>query len=369
MRRTVLLAALLALAATACSVDFGEAGDGGTGATLRSSSAPIPKSREPVAAVVDRVLPAVVSVTTDVFRADLTQGQGVGTGFIVSEGVIVTNCHVIEGASRITVSTSDERPDRFDARVIGGDCANDLAILEVDAPDLPTVALARSEDVRLGQRVVALGYALGLEGGPSVTTGIVSSLDRTIQAQDPNCEQAGACEADGVRTYASVMQTDAAINPGNSGGPLVDMQGRVVGINTAGNDGAENIGFAIPIDRAKPVIEEAMNEPLAAAAYLGVSTQDITPEIAFELDLPVDEGVVVVGTTGDGPAEQAGIEQGDVIRSIDGRPIDSSDTLQEVLGGLDPDRTVDVEVVGADGETRTVSVTLGTRPLPVDDLP
>ena len=122
MRRTVLLAAVLAVTAAACSVDFGEAGDRAGGATLRSSSAPIPKSREPVAAVVDRVLPAVVSVTTDVFRADFTQGQGVGTGFVVADGVIVTNCHVIEGASRITVSTSDERPDRYDARVIGGDC-------------------------------------------------------------------------------------------------------------------------------------------------------------------------------------------------------------------------------------------------------
>ena len=369
MRRTVLLAAVLAVTAAACSVDFGEAGDRAGGATLRSSSAPIPKSREPVAAVVDRVLPAVVSVTTDVFRADFTQGQGVGTGFVVADGVIVTNCHVIEGASRITVSTSDERPDRYDARVIGGDCQNDLAVLEVDASDLPTVALARSEDVRLGQRVVALGYALGLEGGPSVTTGIVSSLDRTIQAQDPNCEQAGACDADGVRTYPSVMQTDAAINPGNSGGPLVDMQGRVVGINTAGNDGAENIGFAIPIDRAKPVIEEAMNEPLAAAAYLGVSTRDITPDVVLELELPVREGVVVLGTTGDGPAEEAGIEQGDVIRSLDGTAITSSDTLQEVLARLDPGDTVDVELVGPDGDPRTVAVTLGTRPLPVEDLP
>jgi S1-C subfamily serine protease len=369
MRRTVLLAAVLAVTAAACSVDFGEAGDGAGGATLRSSSAPIPTSREPVAAVVDRVLPTVVSVTTDVFRADLTQGQGVGTGFVVADGVIVTNCHVIEGASRITVSTSDERPDRYDARVIGGDCQNDLAVLEVDAPDLPIVALARSEEVQLGQRVVALGYALGLEGGPSVTTGVVSSLDRTIQAQDPNCEQAGACDADGVRTYPSVMQTDAAINPGNSGGPLVDMQGRVVGINTAGNDGAENIGFAIPIDRAKPVIEEAMTEPLAAAAYLGVSTRDITPDVVLELDLPVREGVLVLGTTSDGPAEEAGIEQGDVIRSVDGTPITSSDTLQEVLARLDPGETVEVELVGPDGDIRTVDVTLGTRPLPVEDLP
>ena len=371
MRRTFLLAAVLAFAAASCSVDFGSTAEGGDGATLRSSSAPIPKSREPVAAVVDRVLPSVVSVTTDVFQLDPignpTQGQGVGTGFVVAEGIVVTNCHVIEGASKITVSSSDDPPDRFDARVIGGDCENDLAILEVDAPDLPTIALARSDDVRLGQRVVALGYALGLEGGPSVTTGIVSSLERTIQAEDPGCAQT-ACPG-GVRTYPSVIQTDAAINPGNSGGPLVDMQGRVVGINTAGNDGAENIGFAIPIDRAKPVIEEAIREPLAPAAYLGVSTRDNGPDVAFELDLPVDDGVVVLATTGGGPAEDAGIEERDVILVIDGREIDSSLTLQAVLADLNPGDTVDVEVVHGDGDRETVEVTLGTRPLPVDDLP
>jgi serine protease Do len=165
------------------------------------------------------------------------------------------------------------------------------------------------------------------------------------------------------------MQTDAAINPGNSGGPLVDMQGRVVGINTAGNDGAENIGFAIPIDRAKPVIDESIDEPLAAAAYLGVSTRDNDPDVAFELDLPVEDGVVVLGTTGDGPAEAAGITEGDVILAIDGREIDSSITLQEVLADLQPGDVVDVEVVHPDGERETVQVTLGTRPLPVDDLP
>jgi S1-C subfamily serine protease len=371
MRRTILLAAVLAVAAAACSVDFGSSTEPVDGATLRSSSAPIPRSREPVAAVVDRVLPSVVSVTTDVFRTDFagnpTEGQGVGTGFVVAEGVVVTNCHVIEGASKITVSSSDDQPDRYDARVIGGDCENDLAVLEVDAPDLPTVALAESGDVRLGQRVVALGYALGLEGGPTVTTGIVSSLERTIQAEDPGCP-VSACP-DGVRTYPTVIQTDAAINPGNSGGPLVDMQGRVVGINTAGNDGAENIGFAIPIDRAKPVIEEAIAEPLAAAAYLGVSTRDNDPDVAFELDLPVEDGVVVLATTGDGPAEAAGIEQGDVILAIGNREIDGSSTLQTVLGDLSPGDTVDVEVVHGDGDRETVEVTLGTRPLPVDDLP
>ena len=171
-----------------------------------------------------------------------------GTGFIVrANGVVVTNCHVVQGASRITVSTSEDEPTRYDARVIGGDCEHDLAVLKIDGEGLTPLPLGASADLRLGQQVVAVGYALALEGGPSVTTGIVSSLDRTIRVPDPQCT---VC-SNGVRTYSEVIQTDAAINHGNSGGPLVDMEGRVVGINSAGSENAENIGFAISIDSAK----------------------------------------------------------------------------------------------------------------------
>ena len=148
------------------------------------------------------------------------KGQAVGTGFIVREdGIIVTNYHVVEGAQRITVTTSGDDPTRYEARVIGGDATADLAVLDVEATGLPTVALGSSEDLELGQQVVAIGYALALEGGPTVTAGIVSALDRTIEVPDPNCD---AC-AGGRRIYARVIQTDAAINPGNSGGPLLEI--------------------------------------------------------------------------------------------------------------------------------------------------
>ncbi len=245
--------------------------------------------------------------------------------------------------------------------MIGGDCLRDLAVLKIDATGLPTVPLGNSGDLRLGQQVIALGYALALEGGPSVTTGIVSSLDRTIQAQDPNCE---ACP-DGVRTYSEVIQTDAAINHGNSGGPLVDMQGNVVGINSAGNDQAENIGFAIMIDSAKEVIALAETDPLAAAAYLGVSTQSVDPDLAFQQSLGVEEGAYVVGLFSDGPAAGAGVEQGDVIVRIGARAVTSAESLGEVLAGLRPDDDVDIVVVRA-GQEHVISVTLGTRPLPVE---
>jgi len=365
-RTTIVMLATLALTASACSLSFGEGGDQGGGAGLTStdtSAAPLDPGKEPVAAVVDRVLPAVVNVTTDVYQADGSSGQGVGTGFIVREdGVIVTNCHVVEGGSRLTVFLSDEDRTEYEARLIGADCLNDLAVLDIDEEGLPTVPLGDSGGLRLGQRVVALGYALGLEGGPTVTTGIVSSLDRTIEAQDPNCR---ACD-NGVRTYPSVIQTDAAINPGNSGGPLVDMQGRVVGINSAGNDRAENIGFAIKIDFVRETIQSSIEDPLAATGYLGVSTTAVTPDLRFQQNLSVETGAFVVGTLADGPAAAAGIGEGDVIVGLNGEAVDSPDDLGAVLDGLKPGDAVSVELAEPEGGTRTVEVELAARPLPVE---
>src|ERR671922_281121 len=334
---------------------------------------PIDPGREPVAAVAERVLPAVVNVTTNVFQADPTgnpeEGKGVGTGFVVREnGVIVTNCHVVQGASRITVITSEEEPTRYNARVIGGDCEHDLAVLKVDADGLTTVPLGSSANLRLGQQVVAIGYALALEGGPSVTSGIVSSLDRSIRVPDPACSVCPQEQGVPVRTYSDVIQTDAAINHGNSGGPLVDMAGRVVGINSAGSDNAENIGFAIAIDSARSAIDQAIAQPLQATAYLGVTTRDVTSDLAFQLGLPTDAGAYVLATLANGPAADAGIHEGDVIVEVDGRSITAATTLGRVLDQLRPGQEVDVRVVGSGDQDRTVTVRLGTRPLPTEFL-
>jgi serine protease Do len=372
MRKPFLGAVALLLVTTACSMDFGSGSSGSADqADLTAQTTPLPVRKEPVIAVVKRVLPAVVNVTTDVFQPDQfgnpQEAQGVGTGFVVrQDGVVVTNCHVVEQASKITVSTSAAEPVQYDARVIGGDCINDLAILKAEATGLATVPLGNSDALRLGQTVVALGYALGLEGGPTVTTGVVSSLDRTIQVPDPNCE---TCGPNGVRTYESVVQTDAAINRGNSGGPLVNLQGQVIGINSAGTQTAENIGFAIAINSAKLTIEQAMTDPLAPSAYLGVSTQPLTSDLALQLGLPVDGGAYVVATTGGGPAQAAGIREGDVIVSVSGEPVSSSEDLGKVLQRLEPGQQAPVEVVDANGERRTIDVTLGTRPLPVGNIP
>jgi serine protease Do len=365
--------ALLALSATACSVQLGNA-DPAAETTSLGAVAPLKGEVGGVAPVVQRVLPSVVNVTSDIFQSDGLgggqQGRGVGTGFVVrSDGVIVTNCHVVEGASKLTVYSSDEDPERWDARVIGGDCLNDIAILKIDANDLPALQIGDSEGLQLGQRVVALGYALGLDGGPSVTSGIVSSLDRTIEAPDPNCS---VCSTgpDGtpIRKYPSVIQTDAAINPGNSGGPLVDLAGRVVGVNSAGANTAENIGFAIPIASIRDTIAQAIEDPLAPLAYLGVSTQEVTGQVAAQFSLPVDTGAYVVATMNGGPAAEAGIAEGDVIVAVNGSEVSTPEDLGSVLEGLTPGDPATVEVVREGGERVSVEVTLGQKPLP-NELP
>ncbi len=216
MRKILVGWVALAFVAAACSVDL--TGHSATSTDALPGDGALNGAAEPIATVVRTTLPAVVNVTTDVFQpgpfGNIQQGKGVGTGFIVrQDGIIVTNCHVVEGGSKITVSTSAQTPKQYDARVIGGDCQHDLAVLKIDATGLPTVPLGDSGALVLGQRVIAIGYALALEGGPTVTAGIVSSLDRTITVQDPSCR---VCK-NGGRVYSNVIQTDAAINHGNSG--------------------------------------------------------------------------------------------------------------------------------------------------------
>jgi S1-C subfamily serine protease len=249
-----------ALLASACSVSWGSGSSadtsGGTASTLQQTTTG--SSGDPVVAAIGEVAPAVVTITNHMAPQQspfgiTSSGVGTGTGFIVrSDGVIVTNDHVVEGAQKLTVTMPAPDGRTLDATVITTDQQHDLAVIRVDATGLPTVAIGDSNDLQLGQQVVALGYALALKGGPTVTSGIVSSLDRTIQVQDPNAPS-------GSRTYADVLQTDAAINPGNSGGPLIDLSGHVVGIDSAGSSSAENIGFAIAIDAAKPLIQQALS--------------------------------------------------------------------------------------------------------------
>jgi len=220
-----------------------------------SGSAVYNANTDPVVQAIAKVSPAVVNITSQIQQTNpfggTSMGTGTGTGFVVRpDGVILTNDHVVEGASdiRVTLPAPDGRS--FQATVLSANSTHDLAVIKIDASGLPTVSLGDSNNVELGERVIALGYALDLNGGPTVTSGIVSSLDRTIQVQDPNATAGG-------RTY-KVFQTDAAINPGNSGGPLINLSGQVVGIDSAGTQQAQNIGFAIRIDAAKSILARAL---------------------------------------------------------------------------------------------------------------
>ena len=325
-------------------------------AVFPSSDPTFASGPDAVVEVVEKVLPAVVNVV-----ASSDQGEGEGTGFIVrSDGIVVTNFHVVEGASEVTVVTSDADPVRYDARVIGGDIEADLAILDVQATDLPTVPLGDSSELRLGQQVVAIGYALGLEGGPSVTTGIVSSLTRRIVVPDVNCLE---CEQQ-RRVYGDVIQTDAAINPGNSGGPLVNLAGEVVGINTAGAGSAENVGFAIQIDVAEDVIFQAVENPSAPVAFMGISSGDASdPQVQFQFDPAVDQGALIVSLVDGGPAEEAGIRVGDVLVVFGGDPVTGADQLGELIRSHEPGDQVEVGVVHADGSQDVLTVELGVNPV------
>jgi len=364
MKRSLVPAmAVAALAVTACTRTVIER------VPVRSSPVTVDVgaadlSLDPIVRVVEAVRPAVVNVTTNLFQPNPLggeSGRGVGTGFVIrSDGIVVTNFHVVEHAQRITVITPPPDSTRYTARVIGGDQNADLAVLKIQASGLHTVPFGNSGRLELGERVVALGYALALPGGPTVTSGIVSALGRTIQAQDPNCDM---CK-NGVRTYTGVVQTDAAINPGNSGGPLVNLAGQVIGINTAGANQAENIGFAIATNAARPIIDEAATNPSAPVAYLGVTTQDVSPSLALQFGLPVQSGALVLDVVPGGPADRAGITQGDVIVGLDGKDVIDSTSLRELLLSHQPGDRVAVGVVTQGGQKKTMTATLGVNPLP-----
>jgi serine protease Do len=324
---------------------------------------------DPVVEAVRKVEPAVVNVTTNVVQQDQFSGQaqvgkGVGTGFIVrQDGILITNFHVVEGGLQIRVRFNDTAPKVlrgkvFGAKVIGGDNSRDVAVLQLEGisqyEPLPTVPLGDSSQAVVGERVIAIGYALALPGGPTVTSGILSSNARTVQVQDANAPG-------GSRTYEDALQTDAAINPGNSGGPLIDLNGNVIGINTAGSNNAQNIGFSIAINSVKSIATDAIDHPAASVAYLGVSSEPVS---AIPFGAPVDHGAVVAALAPAGPAAKAGIVAGDIITTFDGKRVNGPTDLGNDIHAKRPGDRVEVQVVHQDGGTKTVTVTLGTNPLP-----
>jgi serine protease Do len=305
--------------------------------------------------IVRKLRPSVVQVLTE--RAtrnifgQLVPSQGIGTGVIIDdEGRIVTNDHVVriggaQVASRITVTLDDG--STAPATVVGTDPQTDLAVLDIDADGLIAAELGDASALPVGAEVVAMGFALGIEGDPTVTRGVVSAKGRTIQEQSVAINDA--------------IQTDAGINPGNSGGPLVDERGRVIGINTAIIGGAQNIGFAISIDLVKPIAAELIENGRVARGFIGISFTDITPSLASSLDLPVRQGVGVVQVTRGSPAEDAGLAPNDIIIALEDTTVRNSGDLLEALRRHREGERVVIQFY-RDGEERETEVTLGAQP-------
>jgi S1-C subfamily serine protease len=342
-----LVGALIAALVTAGSfLAFGREHDSTASAssvTLRPASVIVHNGD--IQAILRKVQPAVVRI--DVVGPDST---GTGTGFIVdSTGVIVTNAHVAANAFKITVTLADS--SKASASVIGIDAPHDLAVVKINRTNLPTVEIGDSRSIEVGDSVVAIGNALALEGTPTVTSGIVSALHRTIETENS--------------TLHDVIQTDAAINPGNSGGPLLDSSGRVIGINTAiaSPADANNIGFAIAISSAEPTLKhlESGSSKPAAKGFLGVRVESVDAALAKQSGLAVDRGALVAQVTSGSPADHAGIRVGDVIVKIDTTPIDTAPELTAAVQAHQPDDKVTV-TVNRKGQRRTFEVTLATRP-------
>jgi len=306
-----------------------------------------------VQSVLAKVQPGVVNVRTQGFSQNEffqpTPEQGAGTGMVITpDGDVLTNAHVIAGATNIRVTLTTDNKS-YDAVLLGSDPTADVAVIKLQgASNLKTVTLGRSSSMRVGDDVVAIGNALALPGGPTVTHGIVSALDRTIDAENERLEH--------------LIQTDAAINPGNSGGPLSNSAGEVIGMNTAVAGQAQNIGFAIAMDTVKPIAEQlkAGKGTAKAGAFLGVTSVTVTPDIAQRLGLSATSGALVQDVTPGSAADNAGLRSGDVIVKFGNDTISSSDDLGAAVRKHQPGDKVDVTYQRGN-QRQTTTVTLGSR--------
>ncbi|WP_423378103.1 Do family serine endopeptidase [Burkholderia sp. LMG 32019] len=271
-----------------------------------------------------------------------------GSGVIVSpEGYILTNQHVVDGADQIEVALADGRTAT--AKVIGNDPETDLAVLKINMTNLPTITLGRSDQSRVGDVVLAIGNPFGV--GQTVTMGIISALGRNHL---------------GINTFENFIQTDAPINPGNSGGALVDVNGNLLGINTAiysRSGGSLGIGFAIPVSTARTVLESIITSGSVTRGWIGVEPQDVTPEIAESFGLSQKSGAIVAGVLQGGPADKAGIKPGDILVTVNGEEITDTTKLLNTVAQIKPGTPTKVHVVRK-GKEFDVSVVIGKRPPP-----
>ncbi len=354
----LVLASVIAVTSIACGEDNDASSSGNANSTSSSQTSSNNNNNDSLSIpdIVEKLRPSVVQVQTEGATADIfgqpVPQSGVGTGFILDEeGRIITNDHVLRlnggrMGQRITVTLFDNQT--FTANVIGTDQLTDLAVIKIEAGDLAPVALGSSSELRVGETVVAIGHALALEGSPTVSTGVVSAKDRSLQ------------ESERV-TLTGLLQTDTAINPGNSGGPLVNVRGEVIGINTARIPGAtvEGIGFAIAIDNAKPIVDELLAGGRIERGFLGVTPVNITPGVAAANNLAVSSGIGLTTVSANSPAARAGLQPGDIIIKIGDLEIGNSGDLVQALTQYRSGDQIDVEYYRGQ-EKRTASVIIGS---------
>ena len=372
----VIIAMIVLLTATACQVTTPSASpsqntttSGSPAPSSNSSSAAASMTasdfQEAIRQVVQRVKPAVVHITTqqvqgDQFNQPFTVPSGVGSGIIYDkEGHILTNDHVVNGAQQFLVTLPDGRTFK-DAKLIGNDPQTDLAVIQISGDNLPVAELGDSEQLQVGDWVVAIGNALALPGGPTVTQGVVSALDRTAQ------EPGNGPNGNGPYLFGAI-QTDAPINPGNSGGPLANLAGQVIGINTlvAGQAEpgvqAQGIGFAISMATAKPIADELVANGKVVHPFMGIGYQPLNPGTAVQMSVTNENGALVQRVEPNSPASQAGIQTHDVITEFNGEALKDESALPKAVSSHKPGDKVTLTVL-RDGKTMQIPLTLGEMP-------
>lgn len=325
--------------------------------TVPKASQDIP-AEEPVAQVASQVEPSVVQVNVSGVQTtpfgSQEQQSGLGSGVIYREdGYVITNNHVVEGASEVNIAFADGTTEQ--GEVVGTDPRTDLAVVRVDRNDLPAANFKNNGAPTVGQLAVAIGSPSGFES--TVTAGVVSGLNREIPPELTGGGQQAA--------LVDLIQTDAAISPGNSGGALANRSGQVMGINVAylpPETGAEGIGFAIPSDTAISIADQLIETGEVATPYLGIGLADLSQQDAQQFDLPVDSGAIITGVESGSPASDAGLRAEEIITAIDDTPIEDSGDLLGALRDYRPGDTVQITVVQRDGSERTVDLTLAERP-------
>jgi serine protease Do len=352
--------------AAACTQDLtGNSDNGPNGPSVNPENAAVQATPTPIVAqeavstqealstaeIARSLTPSVVQIVTETLSTGMfnqpVPSRGVGTGTILDqEGHILTNNHVVAGAQNIMVILSNGQS--FPAELIGGDPATDTAVIRIDADGLQPAVLGSSSQLRVGEDVIAVGHALGLSGGPTVTKGVISALGRSI-ATDPQT------------TIVDLIQTDAAINPGNSGGPLVNSSGEVIGMNTAIISGSEGIGFAINIDDARVVAAHLIAQGFVNRGFLGISPVNLSPNLANLVGAPATEGVLVAQVVPNSAADEGELQEEDVIVAMNGQPIRNTGELSQFLLEHPPGETVTITFF-REGQEQTTEVVLGERP-------